>query len=188
MKLKQDDLMDLYGGFCRSEAQNYAGWADTDDLYSAAVLGLFEAYARVDHGMLATLSADEGRAVFLGLAAPYVREEVRQQASLTGFALSGPARAMFDVGVPERVSMEIAELAANTDGEGSDAYMVDTLFGLLDDFDEKDSREVTVFLGAYVHGATDASIGELLGLSQPQVHAIRVEMLRKLRKAYSDHV
>ena len=70
MKLKQDDLMALYGGFCRSEAQKYAGWADADDLYSAAILGLFEAYARADHDMLDKLSADEGRAVFLGLAAP----------------------------------------------------------------------------------------------------------------------
>ena len=106
--------------------------------------------------------------MFLGLAAPYVRDEVRAQAALSGYALSGPARAMFDVEVPERVSMEIAELAANTDGEGSDGYLIDTLFGLLDEFDEKDSREVTVFYGAYIHGAGDESIGELLGLSQPQ--------------------
>ncbi len=187
MKLKQDDLMALYGGFCRSEAQKYAGWADADDLYSAAILGLFEAYSRADHDMLDKLSADEGRAVFLGLAAPYVRDEVRAQAALSGYAMSGHARTMFDVGVPERVSMEIAELAANTDGEGSDGYLIDTLFGLLDEFDEKDSREVTVFYGAYIHGASDESIGELLGLSQPQVHAIRTDMLRKLRKAYSDH-
>ena len=188
MKLKQDDLMALYGGFCRSEAQKYAGWADADDLYSAAILGLFEAYARADHAMLDKLSADEGRAVFLGLAAPYVRDEVRAQAALSGYALSGHARAMFGVEVPERVSMEVAELAENADGEGSDEYLIDTLFGLLDEFDEKDSREVTVFYGAYIHGASDESIGELLGLSQQRVQEIRDKMLRKLRKAYSDHV
>jgi DNA-directed RNA polymerase sigma subunit (sigma70/sigma32) len=66
--------------------------------------------------------------------------------------------------------------------------MVDTLFGLLEEFDEKDSREVTVFYGAYIHGASDESIGELLGLSQQRVQEIRDDMLRKLRKAYSEHV
>ena len=172
MMIKKCELLDLYGGFCRSAASKWAGWAESEDLYHAAVLGLY------DFELL--------RAVFLSFASFHISNAVRAQAAQSGIAYSINPREAFNEQLPERVDLDEAAEVANDDGEGSDADIVDTLMSLIGDFDKDDSRAVTIFWGAYIHGAPDRAIAELLGCNRETVRAKRQEMLVKLRKAYAN--
>ena len=186
MMINKLDLLDLYGGFCRSTANKWAGWADSDDLYHAAVLGLFEAYEAADHELLEAAGDDSEllRAVFLSFASFYIANAVRAQAAQSGIAYSIDPRKAFNEDLPEWMDLDEAAEIANDDGAGSDADIVDTLMSLLGDFDKDDSRAVTIFWGAYIHGAPDRAIAELLGMTRETTRAKRHEMLEKLRKAY----
>ena len=189
MMIKKCELLDLYGGFCRSAASKWAGWAESEDLYHAAVLGLYEAYEAADYELLEAAAGDDFellRAVFLSFASFHISNAVRAQAAQSGIAYSINPREAFNEQLPERVDLDEAAEVANDDGEGSDADIVDTLMSLIGDFDKDDSRAVTIFWGAYIHGAPDRAIAELLGCNRETVRAKRQEMLVKLRKAYAN--